>query len=383
MASSKPPLLGADWWCADAPKEDYGVFISRLNITICELRSEINIALNSYPRTPEYSQKVLDLMRRAQAMEKDYLRWEETLPDYWYPKTVAWVDNTGSDITKAEVCPGKVDVYQDIWYANIWNHARIVRLYISGAIVRCAAWICSPVDYRTTPEYATATRLCVDLVTDIIASIPLHLGWRIEQGGGSKVADLAGFPREAFATPDGIGALFAMWPLFSISNTDYVTDSQRAWVKGRLIYISEAMGFNHAKVLAGVSLVSLSVVCDLLIAYQFQLRLPSMIIRRDNMGHSPPTAQMISAAVARGVYAPRNTTTTSTNPTTTALPIHNQNNTATSQGRSQPLYTMNPLQQREAMQREAYEKERASLLKKSSNGQGDVMERLAANYLAV
>jgi hypothetical protein len=254
MTSSKAPILGADWWCADSPKEDYGVFITRLNITVAELRSEINTALNSYPRTPEYFQKVLDLMRRAQAMEKDYLQWEEALPDDWQPKTVAWVDNTGGDITKAEVCPGKVDVYQDIWYATIWNHARIVRLYISGAIVRCAAWICSPVDYRTTPEYATATRLCVDLVTDIIASIPLHLGWRIEQGGGFNAGDLAGFPREVFATPNGIGAFFAMWPLFSVSNTDYITDSQRAWVKGRLIFISETMGLNHAKVLASVSI---------------------------------------------------------------------------------------------------------------------------------
>jgi hypothetical protein len=105
-----------------------------------------------------------------------------------------------------------------------------------------------------------------------------------------------------------------------------------------------------------------------------------MIIRRDNMGHSPPTAQMISAAVARGVYAPRSTTTSPINPTTTTLPIRGQ---ASPQGQSQPLYTLNPLQQREAMQREAYEKERASLLKKSSNGQGDSVERLMANYLAV
>lgn len=48
-----------------------------------------------------------------------------------------------------------------------------------------------------------------------------------------------------------------------------------------------------------------------------------------------------------------------------------------------PIYTMNPLQQREAMQRETWEKERKNLLKKASNQQGDSVERLLANYLQV
>jgi hypothetical protein len=46
-------------------------------------------------------------------------------------------------------------------------------------------------------------------------------------------------------------------------------------------------------------------------------------------------------------------------------------------------YTLNPLQQREAMQREAWEKERNSLLKKASNSGGDSVERLVRSYLAV
>lgn len=46
-------------------------------------------------------------------------------------------------------------------------------------------------------------------------------------------------------------------------------------------------------------------------------------------------------------------------------------------------YTLNPLQQREQMQRETWEKERKNLLKKASNSQGDSVERLLANYLAV
>ena len=54
-------------------------------------------------------------------MEKQYLQWESLLPEYLKPKTIAWVDQIpGGDITKAEVCPGKVDVYQDIRIATMW-----------------------------------------------------------------------------------------------------------------------------------------------------------------------------------------------------------------------------------------------------------------------
>ncbi|TVY42684.1 White-opaque regulator [Lachnellula subtilissima] len=396
MTASKVPAGGADWWCTDSPGED---FIVRLNIAVATLRSEIHAALADWPRTPEYFQKATEFIRRARIMEKQYLQWEALLPEYLKPKTIAWVDQIpGGDITRAEVCPGKVDVYQDIRIATMWNHTRILRLYISGTIVRCAAWIRSPLDYRTAPEYSTESRLCHDLITETIASIPFFLGWRVGQGGGGSPAGEQpnGAARfKNFFSPSGAAAFFAIWPLFSISTTDSITDLQRAWVKGRLVFISEVIGLSHAKVLSG-----------------FQLRLPSMTIRRDNMGHAAPTPEMLAAAVTRGVYtyAPSNSSSSASNPPTdenttsqsqSQSPFNpakfaspgsgifqsNNNNGVANLGQGmgmgQPLYTLNPLQQRQAMQKEAYERERASLLKKASNSQGDAVEKLAAKFLAV
>jgi hypothetical protein len=257
MSGSKAPSLGVDWWIADAGKDDrMNTFLPSLSLRIAELRAEINTALTTYPRTPEYFQEVLAFMKTAQALENEYQEWEALLPDRLRPRTCAWVDHIpGGDISKAEVCPGKVDMFEDIWIANMWNAARVARLFISGVIVRCAAWICSPVDYRTTPEYATAVRLCADLVTDIIASIPYHLGWRVGEGGTLRGGnDFTAFGEaDNFTSPKAIGGFFCMWPLFSVTNTDYVTDSQRQWAKGRLLYISEILGMNQAKVLANVS----------------------------------------------------------------------------------------------------------------------------------
>jgi hypothetical protein len=53
------------------------------------------------------------------------------------------------------------------------------------------------------------------------------------------------------------------------------------------------------------------------------------------------------------------------------------------QGMANRQYDLSPLQQREMMQKEAYEKERLNLIKKAAGDQGESVERLMAKYLAV
>jgi hypothetical protein len=134
-----------------------------------------------------------------------------------------------------------------------------------------------------------------------------------------------------------------------------------------------------------------------------------MIIRRDSLVHTPPTTQMMAATMSRGYTppvvansAPHITTATINQiasaqaqfqPQSQYQRQHQTLSPSLSPGSSvsssvmntpdMPIYTMNPLQQREAMQRETWEKERKKLLKKASNAQGDSVERLLANYLQV
>ncbi len=247
--------MGTDWWITDVGKDEVGIFVTKLSCQVTELRCELNNALSSFPRTPEYFQEVINIMKRGQALENECVEWEASLPEEWRPRTVSWVDQVpGGDIKKAEVFPGKVDMYTDISIANMWNQARVARLFISGAVVRCAAWVCAPVDYRTTPEYAQAVRLSVDLITDVIASTPYHLGWRVGQGGVLKSGSFSSFMSgdSGATSAKAIGGFFMMWPLFCITNMDYISDSQRVWAKGRLMFVSEFLGLNHAKVLSNV-----------------------------------------------------------------------------------------------------------------------------------
>jgi len=283
MSASRAPDLGTDWWIADAVKEHTAQIVTKLQLHTAELRADVNRCMMMIPRNPENIAKVLDLMRRAQDIEQGFLEWIGDLPDVWRFETAAWVDNVSvSDLLQSDVFPGKVDVYSDMWIACVWNMARVSRLFLSGIVVRCAAWICSPVDYRTTPEYASAARLGVDMINDIIASIPFLLGWRTENDVQLRPADVSAFAcgddRDAAACK-GLGAYFCIWPLFSSNCSDFTTDAQRTWIKGRMRFIQEMMGINQAGTLS-----------------YFELRLPSMIIKRDGMGLQAPIPSILASA---------------------------------------------------------------------------------------
>lgn len=284
-SSSKPPLLGVDFWTTDAMKDPWGQEITRLNIRVAELRAEVNKFMTMAPRTTDNMEKVLGLMRLAQDIEDEFVVWQSTLPPEWLPKATIWEGDDLVEGREAEwlVYPGLVECFTDMWQASVWQMSRVSRLFLSGIVVRCSAWLCAPGDYRETPEYATAVSLGSEMLAKIISVIPFLLGWGFRDLDGNKKVDTVdngdfavgggGFGTQK-AHPRALGGFFALWPLFTVACSDFADDSQRRWVTGRLRWITEEMGVNQAGVLS-----------------QFQLRLPSMVIKRDGMGISAPNAR--------------------------------------------------------------------------------------------
>jgi hypothetical protein len=45
----------------------------------------------------------------------------------------------------------------------------VCRLILDSIIIRCTAWVCSLLDYRTTAEYETARRICKMTIGNIVA----------------------------------------------------------------------------------------------------------------------------------------------------------------------------------------------------------------------
>lgn len=341
LTAGKAPIMGVDWWLSDAVKDEVAAKCQRINIKTSELRAETFRLMSTVARTPENIELMLALIRRAQIVDSECQRWMKNVPDSWKWKSVAWEDSVPSgDFSRAEVFPGRVDIYRDFYIASVWNMVRVSRLILASVTVRCAAWVCAPVDYRTTPEYATAARTCVETITDIIASVPYHLGWHLKPERKHLLdKQLSGFACGEEDSLKGLAGYFLTWPLACVQGQDYTTDAQRSWIKGRLRYIADELGVKYAHIIM-----------------QLNVRIPSMLIRRDGLMAQPyPVTQnhnfvkLMSARCA---------------PPTTG-------------------YTMNPLQQREAMQREQFENKRTELLSKASNNAGPGVEYVARGWLSV
>ncbi|KAH7154842.1 hypothetical protein B0J13DRAFT_210924 [Dactylonectria estremocensis] len=338
LTSGKAPIMGVEWWIGDAVKNHYGSECQRLNIRTAELRSEVNRLMTTLARSPENIELLLDMIRRCQMVDQAHVAWDRDLPEYFRFKSVAWEDNVpNGNYALAEVFPGRVDAYQDLWVASVWNMTRCSRIILASLIVRCAAWVCSPVDYRTTPEYATSSRMCANLITDIIASVPYQLGWFSKRKELLEMEHLSTFGCGEEEALKGLPGYFLTWPLTCIQGQDYTTDAQRAWVKGRLQYIGNHLGIRYANMLN-----------------QLNLRVPSMLIRRDGLMANPyPMAHNFEKLMSARSAPP-------------------------TQG-----YSMNPIQQREAMQKAQLEREKTDLIIKAMGSDGQLDKKAVATWLQV
>jgi hypothetical protein len=131
-------------------------------------------------------------------------------------------------------------------------------------------------------------------------------------------------------------------------------------VKGRLKYIGDELGVRYAHILAQVRFhLSLPRFTDIATLTGFcvnklPVRIPSMLIRRDGLMANPyPTAHNFEKLLSARQAAPA------------------------------AGYTLNPLQQREAMQMEDIEKRRKELIAKATESAGEEVKKVAKKWLLV
>ncbi len=260
-----------------------------MNIRMAALRADNDLTTTLQTRTTENLEKVLKLLRRAEALEREYVAWIETLPPNWNIKTVAWIDSDIRDLTESIVHPGRVDAYGELWMAYFYNIVRACRLFIWTTILRCAAWINNPQDYRLAREYTTAAGVCRQIIEDIIASVPYFFGWN--RSNNMAMADKSNFAcgLSGESSIKGLAGIFAMWPIFAAAASDFASQSQRIYLRGRLKYIAEMMGINQAVIMLDVN--SQPLILPIVAANNIQAQLlhPSIYIARERMNMKPTT----------------------------------------------------------------------------------------------
>ncbi|KAG7285598.1 hypothetical protein NEMBOFW57_010227 [Staphylotrichum longicolle] len=258
LSSGVPLPFGTEWWMSGGDTESIFAACQRFALGYSEFRAEANRLLANASRTPECIANISRLAERIQALDYDIANWLVSVPARYRFTTVCWVskdelglsDGVGYD--EVQVFPGRVDRYPDFVSAMAWNLGRVSRLILASLTIRLTAWLCSPADYRTTPEYEIASRVCEGVISEVIASAPYQLGWHPD-GKLLGHSGLSGFACGEENSHKALPALFLIWSLTCVKNHDMSTDEQRAWVKGRLKFIADEVGLRYATIVNEVN----------------------------------------------------------------------------------------------------------------------------------
>ncbi|KAK4140101.1 uncharacterized protein C8A04DRAFT_32388 [Dichotomopilus funicola] len=271
LSTGIAPPMGTDWWMRDAVIDPTGSACQRLCLEAGEVRSTATRLMTGITRTPDNIRRAQDLVRRSYQLDQAMTHWMASVPESWRARTLCWqysdpssVSSDGKDYSLAEVFPGRVDLYPDIWVAGLWNQLRAARLALMSIIVRTLAWVNFPGDYRTMPQFASAARLCIDIIADILASVPCCLGWHLKRKDLWPQDMPVGVAGGDGSVSKGLAGYFLAFPLACVLTQDYTTDAQRTYIRGRLRHIGDVLGVKYAHIL-----------CLL------QFRVPSMLMWSD------------------------------------------------------------------------------------------------------
>ncbi|KAL2133441.1 hypothetical protein VTI74DRAFT_2327 [Chaetomium olivicolor] len=269
LSSGIPLPFGADWWMSGGDTQSLFATCQRFALSYSEVRTDATRLMANRPRDHKSIEDMREIANRVQRLDNDIAQWLATIPEQFRFKTVCRMSEDDVGLSRGlgyadlEVFPGRVDTYPDFVTAMAWNLGRVSRLLLNSLHIRVTAWICSPVDYRTTPIYSAAKRICEETIVEVSASVPYHLGWQMN-GESLGRAGLSAFACGEEGTFKALPALFLIWSLTCIKNHDMSSEVQRAWARGRLRFIADEVGLKYAH-----------------LVNQVDIRFPSMMIRQD------------------------------------------------------------------------------------------------------
>lgn len=247
------PSMGVNWWTRETESDDLTAHFQRFSLEISEIRAEVTKQMAILPRHGYGMDLMLEMLRKSQDLDRKISNYLDLLPAQYRSSTLCYETNVEGELKDAPVFPGRVDMYQDLVTAATWNGVRAARMILGSLTIRIAAWICSPADYRLTPEYATAVGIINANTADIISSVPFILSTFTKGQKTYHGINSGSFVCGADAQAKMVGGLMASWPLSTIRCCDFTTNEQREWTIGRLNFIAHELGIKYASSLADVS----------------------------------------------------------------------------------------------------------------------------------
>ena len=181
---------------SDDPK-DAPLRLGDLALQICSLQEEaVNISsVTSYT----FGTKGIDsILKRSMTMNQKFLDWHSTLPPEWeisspqsrHDQSDA---STMSSTSHTKFYMSHVLTYPTLHIAEMYNQYRLHRVKNQVIIMKCASKIASSLQAQSheyvqaSAIYKAAHRVCLDIVNDICATVPIHFGKKPPHDGGPSL----------------------------------------------------------------------------------------------------------------------------------------------------------------------------------------------------
>ncbi|KAK2747458.1 negative acting factor [Colletotrichum kahawae] len=231
--------------------------IASMDIQSSQIRQDVDRILGAGDRKPETIQKVLDALKRAQALEAKFRKLNNDPSPQWKVDTVDWVmDRQDNELDTAPSFNGPIYGFFNLPLAILHVATWCCHLMLTTTILRCMAWLVAPDDYRMGEEYEELKSSAILRIDDTIASAPFFCKWN---GYGVVVAQ---FPCGQNTKPDdplkGAAGLMILWPLVTAYTSDFATPRQKRFLRGRLKYLADVAGIKQANVFLNMQMEDVS-----------------------------------------------------------------------------------------------------------------------------
>lgn len=216
--------------------------MSSVSAKFADLQVVARAVLDAPSRTVT-EQCVRQVLKSALEIDAVLTQWPESVPSGWEWLPAFDFDCPAETPRTCFVYQDRVDIYYDLWVAEMWNNYRITRIMVQFFVLDCISritWADSP---QLMQQSRNAMRISQQMVDELCGSVPFHLGTKI--GGG--LGDDAGVEYPVNATSvitknqwrasAALGGWQLIEPLRTALKVTCLREGQREWLTQQLIRI--------------------------------------------------------------------------------------------------------------------------------------------------
>ena len=216
-----------------------GFMLDELNIKVANLQAKAEV-LRLDDRTSIPTPIILELQRRAFALDQELLEWSFNLPPGWAPRRIM-LPAIPASVRAAGVYREHCNIHKSIFSANMWNFFSTSRIKLQLIVLSCL----QNLHDENLEEYAALSKLIIqDQAEDICDNLPFFLGDRLEAHRFDN--HVATYPwiegEEVPVKHIQAAAAYAGWHLMAklqelLSPRVPVSPETKAWIKGQVLRI--------------------------------------------------------------------------------------------------------------------------------------------------